>query len=164
MQAFTPPTVVPDTMRAITQHRYGSTDELRHDVVPVPEIGDHEVLVRVAAAGLDRGTWHLMTGKPYAMRLALGFRGPKNPVPGLDLAGTVVALGPAVSGFSIGDEVFGIGRGSFAEYTAARADKLVRKPAGAHLRAGRRRARSRRSRRSARSSTSDGCRPVSTCW
>jgi NADPH:quinone reductase-like Zn-dependent oxidoreductase len=127
MPATTP---APATMRAIVQERYGDTSRLQltHDA-PTPRIADNEVLVRVAAAGLDRGTWHLMTGRPYAMRLALGLRGPRNRVPGLDVAGTVVAVGPATSGFSVGDEVFGIGRGSFAEYTAARADKLVHKPA-----------------------------------
>jgi NADPH:quinone reductase-like Zn-dependent oxidoreductase len=85
--------------------------------------------VRVHAAGLDRGTWHLMTGKPYVMRIAgLGYRGPRDRVPGRDLAGTVAAVGPGVTGFAVGDEVYGIGRGSFAEYAVARADKLAHKP------------------------------------
>ena len=89
-----------------------------------------EVLVRVRAAGVDRGTCHLMRGEPYLMRiLGFGFRGPKNRVPGLDVAGTVAAVGPGVTRFQAGDEVFGISRGSFAEYAAAREDKLVRKPA-----------------------------------
>ncbi len=123
------PASTPDTMRAIVQERYGDADDLHLTRVPTPQIGDDEVLVRVAAAGLDRGTWHLMTGRPYAMRLALGFRGPRNRVPGLDVAGTVVAVGSDATGFSVGDEVFGISRGSFAEYAAARADKLVHKPA-----------------------------------
>lgn len=121
-------TPLPRTVRAIVQERYGDADTLHLSHIATPEIEDHEVLLRVHAAGLDRGTWHLMTGKPYVMRLVTGFRGPKNPVPGLDVAGTVVAVGQAVSGFSVGDEVFGISRGSFAEYAAARADKLVRKP------------------------------------
>ena len=95
-----------------------------------PRRPDNEVLVRVHAAGLDRGTWHLMTGKPYLMRIAgLGFRGPKDRVPGRDLAGTVAAVGAGVTGFAVGDEVYGVGRGSFAEYAVARADKLARKPA-----------------------------------
>jgi NADPH:quinone reductase-like Zn-dependent oxidoreductase len=115
-------------MRAIVQNRYGSAEVLRLERVSRPELADNEVLVRVHAAGLSRGTWHLMTGKPYLMRLALGFRGPKWPVVGQDLAGTVVAAGSAVTRFSAGDEVFGIGQGSFAEYTAAREDKLARKP------------------------------------
>jgi NADPH:quinone reductase-like Zn-dependent oxidoreductase len=82
----------------------------------------------VHAAGLDRGTWHLMTGRPYAMRLGTGVRVPKNPALGREVAGTVVAVGSAVSRFATGDEVFGICRGSFAEYAVARADKLARKP------------------------------------
>jgi len=72
-----------------------------------------------------------MTGKPYLMRIiGFGFRRPKNPVPGLDVAGTVVEVGSDVTRFQAGDEVFGISRGSFAEYAAAREDKLVHKPAG----------------------------------
>jgi len=122
-------TSVPSSMRAIVQDRYGDASALRLDQAPVPSIGEDEVLLRVHAAGLDRGTWHLMTGRPYAMRLALGMRGPKNKVPGLDVAGTVVATGAAVTGFAVGDEVFGISRGSFAEYAAATANKLVHKPA-----------------------------------
>jgi NADPH:quinone reductase-like Zn-dependent oxidoreductase len=117
------------TMRAIVQDAYGSADVLRHEQVAKPEIGDNEVLVRVHAAGLDRGTWHLMTGKPYLLRLALGLRGPRNRVLGRDVAGTVEAVGSAVSRFSVGDEVYGVAPGSFAEYAVTREDKLARKPA-----------------------------------
>ena len=118
-------------MRAIVQNRYGTEPEnvLRLEQVATPGIAANEVLVRVRAAGVDRGTWHLMAGEPYVMRLlGFGFRGPKNPVPGLDVAGTVVAAGSTVTRFKPGDEVFGIARGSFAEYAAAREDKLARKP------------------------------------
>jgi NADPH:quinone reductase-like Zn-dependent oxidoreductase len=116
-------------MRVIAQDRYGDANTLRHERMAVPEVADHEVLVRVHAAGLDRGTWHLMTGKPYLMRIAgLGFRGPKDRVPGRDLAGTVAAVGADVSRFEVGDHVYGVGRGSFAEYAVARADKLAPKP------------------------------------
>jgi NADPH:quinone reductase-like Zn-dependent oxidoreductase len=118
-------------MRAIVQNRYGTEPEnvLRLEQVVTPGIAANEVLVRVRAAGVDRGTWHLMAGQPYVMRLlGFGFRGPKNPVPGLDVAGTVVAAGSKVTRFKPGDEVFGIARGSFAEYAAAREDKLARKP------------------------------------
>ena len=94
-----------------------------------PTIADGEVLVRVHAAGLDRGTWHLMTGKPYLMRIAgLGFRGPKDRVPGRDLAGTVEAIGSSVTEFAVGDEVYGVGRGSFATYAVVKEGKLARKP------------------------------------
>ena len=120
-----------DVMRAIFQDVYGSADRLRLAEVDKPVIAADEVLVRVCAAGVDRGTCHLMRGEPYLMRiLGFGFRGPKNRVPGLDVAGTVAAVGGDVSRFKVGDEVFGISRGSFAEYAAAREDKLVRKPAG----------------------------------
>ena len=119
------------TMQAIVQHTYGAADELRLERISRPEIADNEVLLRVHAAGLDRGTWHLMTGRPYMLRLALGFRGPRNPVPGRDVAGTVVTIGSAVTRFSVGDEVFGMARGSFAEYAAAREDKLAPKPVNA---------------------------------
>ena len=118
------------TMRAIVQETYGDADSLRLETVERPEFTGNEVLVRVHAAGLDRGTWHLMTGQPYVMRLGLGLRGPRNPVPGTDVAGTVVAVGPAVTRFAVGDEVFGTGRGTFAEYAVAREDRLAHKPAG----------------------------------
>ena len=120
-----------EAMRAIVQDVYGSADRLRLAEIDKPVIAAGEVLVRVRAAGVDRGTCHLMRGEPYLMRiLGFGFRGPKNRVPGLDVAGTVAAVGAGVTRFQAGDEVFGISRGSFAEYAAAREDKLVRKPAG----------------------------------
>jgi NADPH:quinone reductase-like Zn-dependent oxidoreductase len=117
-------------MQAIVQDAYGSADVLRLARITRPEIADHEVLLRVHAAGLDRGTWHLMTGRPYLLRvLGFGFRRPKVPVAGIDVAGTVVAVGEAVTRFAPGDEVFGMARGSFADYAAAQEDKLARKPA-----------------------------------
>jgi NADPH:quinone reductase-like Zn-dependent oxidoreductase len=117
-------------MQAVVQDIYGSADRLRLSQVDKPVIAADEVLVQVRAAGVDRGTCHLMRGQPYLVRiLGFGFRGPKNRVPGLDVAGTVAAAGADVTRFQPGDEVFGISRGSFAEYAAAREDKLVRKPA-----------------------------------
>jgi NADPH:quinone reductase-like Zn-dependent oxidoreductase len=117
-------------MQAIVQHEYGGADVLRFEEIDRPTIGDDEVLVRVHAAGLDRGTWHLMAGLPYLFRLmGPGLRTPKNPVPGLDVAGRVVAVGADVTRFEVGEEVFGISKGSFAEYACAREDKLARKPA-----------------------------------
>jgi NADPH:quinone reductase-like Zn-dependent oxidoreductase len=124
---------VPDggAMSAIVQDAYGSADRLRVERVARPGFGDDEVLVRVHAAGLDRGTWHLMTGKPYLMRIVgMGFRRPKDRVPGRDLAGTVEAVGSTVTRFAVGDEVYGVGRGSFAEYAVAPEHKLAPKPAG----------------------------------
>jgi NADPH:quinone reductase-like Zn-dependent oxidoreductase len=117
-------------MRAIVQDGYGTADRLRAGAIDRPTIADDEVLVRVHAAGLDRGTWHLMAGQPHLMRLiGFGLRAPKNRVPGLDVAGTVEATGADVTRFEVGDEVFGISHGSFAEYACARGDKLARKPA-----------------------------------
>src|SRR5579859_2224817 len=91
-------------MRAIVQDGYGCADVLRAARVerPVPAAG--EVLVRVRAAAVDRGTWHVMAGRPYAVRLALGLRRPRFPVAGMDGAGTVVAVGAGVTRFSAGDE------------------------------------------------------------
>jgi len=117
-------------LRAIVQDSYGDSYVFRLEETARPVIADNEVLVSVHAAGLDRGTWHMMTGRPYLLRvLGFGFRGPKNRVPGLDVAGRVVEVGAAVTRFSAGDEVYGISRGSFAEYAAAREDKLALKPA-----------------------------------
>ena len=116
------------TMKAIVQDTYGSAEVLRLDDIARPTAGDGEVLIRVQAAGISRGTVHLMTGEPYLLRLGFGIRKPKNRVPGQDVAGTVVATGPGVTRFSIGDEVFGIARGSFAEYAVARETKLAHKP------------------------------------
>ena len=118
-------------MRAIVQKSYGTADVLQPGRIPRPEIAENEVLVRVHAAGLDRGTWHMMAGLPLLLRvIGFGFRRPKNGVAGIDVAGTVVDVGSAVTRFRAGDEVFGMSRGSFAEYAAAREDKLARKPAG----------------------------------
>jgi NADPH:quinone reductase-like Zn-dependent oxidoreductase len=116
-------------MRAVTQHRYGDSAVLGLQEVPRPTASDGQVLIRVHAAGLDRGTEHLMTGKPYAMRLGFGIRRPKNPVLGRDVAGTVVEVGTGVTRFSPGDEVYGVAAGSFAEYAVTTPDKLAPKPA-----------------------------------
>src|SRR5215469_7597622 len=86
-------------MLAIVQDGYGSADVLRAAEVDRPAAAAGEVLVRVRAAGVDRGTWHVMAGRPYAVRLALGLRRPRFPVAGMDGAGTVVAVGDGVSGF-----------------------------------------------------------------
>ena len=117
------------TMRAIVQDSYGPAERWRLAEIAEPEIADSEVLVKVHTAGIDRGTWHAMTGLPYLGRLYFGLRKPKRPVPGLDVAGTVAAIGADVTRFTVGDEVFGIGKGSFAEHVSAREDKLVAKPA-----------------------------------
>jgi NADPH:quinone reductase-like Zn-dependent oxidoreductase len=117
-------------MEAIVRDEYGSTDVLELRDIDKPEIEDEEVLVRVHAAGVGRDVWHVMTGLPYPIRLAgYGFRAPKNPVIGSDVAGVVEVVGKNVSRFQPGDEVFGIGKGSYADYVRARQDKLAPKPA-----------------------------------
>jgi NADPH:quinone reductase-like Zn-dependent oxidoreductase len=120
-------------MRAIVQHGYGTDPggvfRLEQTAKPVPAPG--EVLVHVHAAGVDRGTWHVMTGLPYLARaVGFGLRAPRHQVPGWAVAGTVEATGTGVTGLQRGDEVFGTCRGSFAEYTATRAKRLAPKPAG----------------------------------
>jgi NADPH:quinone reductase-like Zn-dependent oxidoreductase len=120
-------------MRAITQDRYGGPEvlELRDIATPVPK--DDEVLVRVHAAGLDRGVWHVMAGLPYLTRLivpTMGLRRPKAAVRGMDLAGRVEAVGREVTRFRPGDAVFGWTEGgSYAEYATVPEDHLVAMPA-----------------------------------
>jgi len=117
-------------MRAIVGESYGTADALELRDIDRPQIGRDEVLVRVDAAGVDRGVWHVMTGLPYPIRLAgYGLRAPKNPVLGMDLAGTVEEVGAGVTRFAPGDAVFGIGKGSFAEYARAPESKLAPRPA-----------------------------------
>lgn len=125
------PRPVPATMRAVVQHRYGDADVLGTETVPVPRPAADQVLVEVDAAGVDRGVWHLMSGLPWLVRLAgFGLVRPKQPVPGLDVSGRVVAVGASVEGFAVGDEVFGVGSGTFAEYALAKAEKLAPRPPG----------------------------------
>ena len=95
-------------MRAVVRDAYGSVDVLRLGEVAKPVAGEGEVLVRVHAAGVDQGVWHLMVGMPYVMRLAgFGLRVPKNPLLGYDLAGRVEAVGGNAGPFRPGDQVFG---------------------------------------------------------
>lgn len=118
-------------MTAIVHRAYGRVPEnvLRLAQVEKPKVADAEVLVRVHAASVDRGTWHIMAGLPYPIRLAgFGLRKPKHLNPGRSLAGTVEAVGAEVAGFVPGDAVFGVCDGSFAEYVRVRSDKLAPKP------------------------------------
>src|SRR3954462_10162362 len=120
------------TMTGIAQDRYDPEPEhvLRVARLGVPAAAHGHVLVRVQAASVDRGTWHVMAGLPYPIRLAgFGLRRPRYANPGGALAGPVEAVGGGVSGFSPGDAVFGIGEASFAEYARARVGKLAAKPA-----------------------------------
>jgi NADPH:quinone reductase-like Zn-dependent oxidoreductase len=124
------PHVNQTAMTAVIRREYGSADVVTVEEVPMPEVGDKDVLIEVVAAGLDRGVSHLMTGTPYLIRLAgYGFLRPKNPVLGMDVAGRVVAIGSSVERFAIGDEVMGIATGSFAQFAVADNDKLALKPA-----------------------------------
>ncbi|MEX1296720.1 MAG: NAD(P)-dependent alcohol dehydrogenase [Candidatus Limnocylindrales bacterium] len=118
------------TMRAIVQRAYGSTETLELTETRRPSVAADQVLIEVHAAGVDRGVWHLMTGMPYVVRLmGYGLTRPSQQTPGMDVAGRVVAVGSSVERFAVGDEVFGIARGAYAEYAVAEADKLARKPA-----------------------------------
>ena len=117
-------------MQAVVQDTYGAADVLELRDIDKPTVGDDELLVRVHAAGVDPGVWHLMTGRPYLVRvMGYGLRTPKVRVRGRDVAGRVEAVGTNVTRFHPGEEVFGICDGSFAEYVRARADKLAPKPA-----------------------------------
>jgi NADPH:quinone reductase-like Zn-dependent oxidoreductase len=118
-------------MRAIVQDHYGETAEvLRLEEIDRPQIGDDDVLVRVRAASVHIGDWHVMSGLPYLLRVVgFGFRAPKVRVRGMDVAGTVEAVGHNVTRFQAGDEVFGTSNGSFAEYASASEDTLALKPA-----------------------------------
>ena len=107
-------------MRAMTQDRYGSADVLTLADIDKPALGDDQVLIRVRAAGVGPDVWHLMTGRPYFVRLmGVGLRRPKTRVVGRDVAGSIVAVGADVTQFRPGDEVFGTCRGAFAEYACA---------------------------------------------
>jgi NADPH:quinone reductase-like Zn-dependent oxidoreductase len=120
------------TMQAIVQDGYGSApgDVLRLAEVARPAVGDDEILVRVRAASVDRGTWHIMAGLPYPIRVAgFGVRRPKALNPGRSVAGTVAAVGANVTAFVPGDDVYGTCAGAFAEYAVAVAGRLAPKPA-----------------------------------
>ncbi|HEY6608434.1 MAG TPA: NAD(P)-dependent alcohol dehydrogenase [Candidatus Limnocylindria bacterium] len=117
------------TMQAVVQDRYGTPDVLRIATITRPAVADDEVLIRVHAAGIARGDWHLMTGRPYLVRaMGFGLRRPTEPVRGQDLSGTVESVGAAVTTLKRGDEVYGWGRAAFAEYAVARASDLLPRP------------------------------------
>jgi len=124
-------------MKAIIQEKYGSPDDLRLREVDKPAPGDDEVLVRVRAASVHPDVWHVVTGRPYVLRLmGAGLRKPKNPIPGTDMSGIVESVGKSVTRFRGGDPVFGettvkhqwANGGAFAEYVSVRQDLLALKP------------------------------------
>ncbi|GGT47027.1 NAD(P)-dependent alcohol dehydrogenase [Nonomuraea spiralis] len=116
-------------MRAIVQDEYGPPHMLSLGEVPIPAPGAGDVLIRVHAAGVDYGVWHVMTGLPLIGRLGFGLRRPRNRVPGMDVAGVVESVGADVTAFRPGDEVYGAATGAYAQFALARPGKLARKPA-----------------------------------
>ena len=121
-------------MKALVQDVYGTSDVLRLEDVEDPVPGEGEVLVRIAAASVNAADWHIMRGEPRVARLMdrtiFGRRGPRQPIRGRDLAGTIEAVGPGVVGWRVGDEVLGEHEATLAEYAAVPAASLARKPAG----------------------------------
>ena len=115
-------------MKAIVQDRYGSPDVLELRDVAVPVVKADEVLVRVSAAAVNTGDWHLMRGIPYVMRLGFGLRTPRRAIPGMDIAGRVEAVGADVSRLKVGEDVFGWCKGAFAEYACTAENNLLPKP------------------------------------
>ena len=116
-------------MKAIMRSEYGfPLNVLELKDVDMPVIRDDEVLVRVRAASVNAGDVAQVRGSPYIIRPAYGMRRPKRPFIGMDLAGTVERVGAKVARFGPGDEVFGGGLGTFAEYAAAPEKRLALKP------------------------------------
>lgn len=132
--AFAPPRSIDldkaqAVMKAVIHSQYGNPEVLQVATLARPVPQENEVLIRVQAAGLDYGQWHLMAGQPYAVRLATGLTKPKRRVLGMDVSGVVEAVGTGVTRFAVGDAVFGAASGSFAEFACAREDQLCLKPA-----------------------------------
>lgn len=117
-----------EMMTAVTQHRYGKSGMLHLSTVERPVPRADEVLLKVGAAGVSRGVWHMMTGLPYLVRLFGGLRRPRQSIPGMDVCGEVVRIGSDVHDLRVGERVFGIARGSFAEYAVAKSRHLVTAP------------------------------------
>ena len=118
-----------DTMQAIVYRCYGPPDVLQLEALEKPEPTDNEVLIRVNSAGVNPYDWHFMRGSPYIMRLMSGIGSPHDTRLGVDFSGTVEAVGPNVSRFSPGDEVFGGWSGAFGEYVLMPEDRaLASKP------------------------------------
>jgi NADPH:quinone reductase-like Zn-dependent oxidoreductase len=123
--------VAEQTMKAIAQHRYGSPDVLELTDIPKPAIGTDPILVRIRAASINSLDWRGMRGEPILlMRPMTGWRRPKQPVRGVDLAGVVEAVGPGVTEFKVGDQVFGTRSASWAEYVTGREMDFAHMPAG----------------------------------
>jgi len=119
-------------MQAISQSRYGLGETLELVDIPKPVPKSKEVLVKVSAASVDAGVLHLMTGDIPMVRLIFGIRAPRSR-PGISFSGTVAEVGSEVTGFEIGQTVFGTGSGAFAEFALAKQDKLAVLPKGSDL-------------------------------
>ncbi len=117
-----------DTMQAIVYDEYCAPADLTVRNVPVPTVDDDEVLLAVQAVSLNPADWHFVTGLPYLARTSVGLWGPKNPIPGIDVAGRVAAVGPKVTRFKVGDEVFGYRHGCLAQYVAVAQDQVTLRP------------------------------------
>jgi len=119
-------------MKAIVRDTYGPPEVLRLSDVPMPAVGDRDVLVRVHAAASNAGDWHLLRGTPWPFRLIAGLLKPKHHILGTDISGTIESVGPGVTQFRRGDDVFGelsrCGFGGFAEFVAAPETALAPKP------------------------------------
>jgi len=115
-------------MKAIVRHRYGTADVLELASLPKPTPSGNEVLIRIRAAALNPFDWHMMRGTPWFLRLFIGLRKPKSIRLGVDVAGTIVGLGPEETELRLGDEVFGAMDGALAEYVCGPASALVRRP------------------------------------
>jgi len=116
-------------MQAVVHDTYGTADVMQLRQIDMPSIGDGEVLIRIRAAGVNPADWAVMSGLPYVARPIYGLRKPKIGVRGTDVAGTIEAVGPGVTRFRVGDDVFGWCTGSYAEYAAASEGTLSLKPA-----------------------------------
>ena len=118
------------SMQAIVYHCYGSPDVLALETIEKPVPKEHEILVKVKAAGVNPLDWHFMRGKPYIARVMMGIGSPNTSRMGVDFSGTVEAVGEKVSNFKVGDEVFGGANGAYSEYLIIKESKaVVKKPA-----------------------------------
>ncbi|MBV9155767.1 MAG: NAD(P)-dependent alcohol dehydrogenase [Acidobacteriaceae bacterium] len=115
-------------MQAITYRRYGSPDVLEYRQTEKPTPAPSEVLIQVRAASVNPYDWHFLRGTPFFIRLFTGLRKPRSPALGADVAGIVAAVGPEITRFKIGDAVFGVCKGAFAEFACAKETALALKP------------------------------------
>ncbi len=121
-------------MKAIINKSYGPSSVLESAEIEQPQPGDHEVLIKVHATGLNKADWFMLTGRPLMLRAEAGLFRPKRQIIGSDVAGVVEAVGKGITRFQVGDEVYGDlsenGRGGLAEYVCAPEAVLAHKPSG----------------------------------